>query len=125
MRAMARTLLALLVALGALAAAAPAVASDDVRVTGRCSGTSKVELRVREDDGRLRVELRVDTRQARAAWSVILLHDRQTAYRGKLRTSSSRSLRLRRSVPDWFGRDTIVARATGPRGETCRATARI
>lgn len=113
----------------ALAAPAGALASgrdDDVRVTGRCSGSSTSELRVRRDDGSLRVELRIDTRRGRALWSVILLHDRRTAYRAKLRTSSgSRSLRVRRSLADWVGRDTIVARATGPRGETCRASAKI
>ena len=33
-----------------------------------------------------------------------------------------RHARARRTVPDWFGRDTIVARASGPRGESaaCR-----
>jgi hypothetical protein len=127
-----RMLRALTVAVTVLALAAPAGAlasgrdDDDVRVTGRCSGSSTSELRVRRDDGALRVELRIDTRRARAPWSVILLHERRTAYRGKLRTSSgSRSLRVRRSLADWVGRDTIVARATGPRGETCRASATI
>jgi hypothetical protein len=126
---MLRALTVLLTAV-ALAAPAGALASgpdeDEVRATGRCSGSSTSELRVRRDDGSLRVELRIDTRRARAPWSVILLHERRTAYRGKLRTSSSsRSLRVRRSLADWYGRDTIVARATGPRGETCRASATI
>jgi hypothetical protein len=130
MREMHRTI-ALLVVAVALATAAPALGSradgdDEVRVTGSCSGTSKAELRVREDDGALRVELRIDTRRAGATWSVILLHERRTAYRGTRRTStSSRSLRVRRMLPDWLGPDTIVARASGPRGETCRTTATI
>ena len=122
-------ILALLLTLAALAAPADALArgsDDDVRVVGRCSGSSTADLRVREDDGELRVELRVDTRRAGATWRVVLLHDRRLALRRTVRTgSSSRSLRVRRELPDWFGRDTIVARATGPRGETCRASARI
>jgi hypothetical protein len=130
MQTMLRTL-ALLIVAAALAAPAGALGStaesgDDVRVSGRCSGTSKAELRLREDDDALRVELRVDTRRAGATWSVILLHERRTAYRGSRRTSaSSRSFRVRRLLPDWVGPDTIVARASGPRGETCRATATI
>jgi hypothetical protein len=122
---------ALALTLAALALAAPAAAlgsttdGDEVRVTGRCSGTSTAELRVREDDGGLRVELRIDTRRAGATWRVILLHDRRTAYRGTRRTTSSRSLRVRRTLADWYGRDTVAARATGPRGETCRASATI
>jgi hypothetical protein len=122
-------LLVLLAALVSLVAPLDALArgtDDDVRVAGRCSRSSDVSLRVRADDGRLRVELRVDTNRARAAWQVVLLHDRRLAFRKTLRTgSSSRSLRVRRELPDWFGRDTVVARATGPRGETCRASATI
>jgi hypothetical protein len=129
MRAMLRAL-AFLVAAVALAAPAAALGStadgDEVRVTGRCSGTSTAELRVREEEDELRVELRVDTRRAGATWRVILLHERRIAYRGVRRTSaSSRSLRVRRTLADWYGPDTVVARATGPRGETCRVAATI
>ena len=122
-------ILALLLTVAALALPADALAGrsdDDVRVAGRCSGSSTASLRVRKDDGELRVELRVDTRRAGATWRVVLLHDRRIAFRRSVRTgSSSRSLRVRRELPDWFGRDTVVARATGPRGETCRASVRI
>jgi len=99
---------------------------DDVRVVGSCSRSSEATMRLRADDGEIRVELRIDTGRARATWQVVLLHERRIDYRGSLRTtSSSRTLRLRRTVADWFGTDTIVARATGPRGETCRASATI
>lgn len=113
-----------------LALALPAVASsaegDDVRVQGRCSAASESSLRLRADDGSIRIELRIDTGARRATWHVIVLHERRIAFRSTLRTNrSSGSLRLRRTVGDWFGADTIVARATGPRGESCRATATI
>ena len=98
---------------------------DDVRVTGTCSGKSRATMRVRADDGSLRVELRIDPGRA-GPWNVVLLHERRIAFRGTIRArSSSGSVRLRRTVADWFGRDTLVARATGPRRETCRATATI
>ncbi len=124
-------ILALVLALAVLAAPVDALAGrvdedDDVRVAGRCSGTSEASMRLRADDGEIRVELRVDTNRARAPWRVVLLHDRRLAFQGMLRTNaSSRSLRLRRELPDWFGRDSVVARATGPRGETCRVSATI
>jgi hypothetical protein len=121
----------LVLALVAIALALPAEAlagrvdDDDVRVTARCSGRSTASLRLRRDDGALRVELRVETVRSGAPWRVVLLHDRRLAFRRALRTGGGGSLRVRRVLPDWFGRDTIVARATGPRGETCRASATI
>ena len=39
--------------------------------------------------------------------------------------SSSGSFSLRRTIPDWPGRDTVTVRATGPGGEICRATATV
>ena len=122
-------LLVLLAVVVVLATPADALArglDDDVRVSGRCSRASDVSLRLRADDGRIRVELRVDTGLARAPWRVVLLHERRLAFQKTLRTgTSSRSLRVRRELPDWYGRDTVVARATGPRGETCRASATL
>jgi hypothetical protein len=112
----------------ALAVPLPAAADDDGdrEVRGTCSRGSEMRLRVREDDGSLRVELRIDTGRRGARWSVILLHERRIAFRGVLRTTrSSGSLRLRRSVRDLYGRDTILVRASGPRRETCRISATV
>lgn len=110
----------------ALAVPLPAAADDDREVRGICSHGSETRLRVREDDGSLRIELRIDTGRRGARWSVIVLHERRIAFRGVLRTTrSSGSLRLRRSVRDLYGRDTIVVRASGPRRETCRIRATV
>ena len=57
--------------------------------------------------------------------AVVLLHERRIAFRGNLRTRSNGSIELKRSVPDWFGVDDLVARASGPRGESCRVSARL
>jgi hypothetical protein len=126
--AMLRTLVTSVVLACAFVVPAGALASegDDVRVTGKCSGASTAALRLRADDGVIEVEARIDTRGRRKLWRVVLLHERRIAYRGALRTSaSSGSLKLRRTVADWYGSDSIVVRATGPRGETCRASATI
>ena len=96
---------------------------DDVRRTGACSRSSEVTLRLRLADDVIRVELEIETRRRGSKWSVILLHERRTAFRGTLRTDGDGSIELRRSVPDWFGVDAFVVRATGPRSESCRVSA--
>jgi hypothetical protein len=83
-----------------------------------------VTLRLRARDDVIRVELELDSRPG-SRWTVILLHERRIVFRGVLRTGSGGELRLRRSVPDWFGRDTLVVRATGPRAATCRVSAAL
>jgi hypothetical protein len=108
-----------------LSAAADDDPGDEVRRHGTCTRSSDVELRLRADDRRIRVELEIETSRRGAKWSVIVLHERRTAFRGALRTRSNGSLELRRSVPDWFGTDTVVVRASGPRSERCRASATL
>jgi hypothetical protein len=119
----------------ALLAAAPAARADggdgkdgrvELRRDAACSASSRAKLRLRAEDGRIRVELEVDTPRAGTSWAVVLLHERRLVFRGRLRTSApSGSLELRRVVDDWFGPDAVVARATGPAGETCRVAATV
>lgn len=110
----------------ATALAAPAAADDtrEVRVRTECSRGSEAELRVRADDGELRVELRIDSRRG-ARWSVILLHERRIAFRGSVRATRSSGLRVRRTLRNLYGRDRVVVRATGSRSETCRISATL
>jgi hypothetical protein len=98
---------------------------DDVRRTGSCTGSSETRLRLRADDDTIRIELEVETRRRRSTWTVILLHERRIAFRGRLRARDDGSVRLRRTVPDWFGSDTVAARAVGPGPETCRVSASL
>jgi hypothetical protein len=127
--------LSALVLLTALAAPLAARADDgdgssseaDVRVELSCSATSRVRLRVRErDDDGLRVEVDVRTPRRGTTWAVTAVHERRLALRTTRRTSlASGSFSLRFTVPDWPGRDTVTVRATGPRGELCRASATV
>jgi hypothetical protein len=97
----------------------------EVRVSRSCSRGSDTMLRARTDDGSIRVELRIDPSRA-GAWRVIFLHERRIAYRGTLRpSSSSGNVRLRRTVPDLYGRDSLVFRSTGPGGESCRVAVEL
>lgn len=110
----------------------PAVAAADderreVRKAGTCTASSEVSIRLRAEDGEIELELEIETRRAPpGVWNVILLHERRIVFRGQIRArSGSREVRLRRTIADWFGRDTIVARGSGPRLETCRVSATV
>jgi hypothetical protein len=123
-----RLLLVAVVVCAALSLTSVAAADDDrreVRTRGTCTGGSMSNLRVRAEDGEIRVEFEIDPRRA-GTWNVILLHERRIAFRGLIRPrSTSPSVRLRRVLEDWFGRNTITVRASGPRSETCRASTSV
>ena len=114
-----------------LALLLPTVAAADdgdreVRRAGACTASSRATIRLKADDGQIDVEFEVRTQSSTKAWRVVLLHERRVAFQGPVKPrSGGRSIRLRRTIPDWFGKDTIVVRATGPGIETCRATATI
>lgn len=117
---------AVLVAVPATAAADEGP-RDDVRVAGTCSGAAQAELRVRQrDDEELRVDLVLRTGRRGETWLVVIVHERRLAFRGRVRAGrSSGTVSLRRTLDDFFGRDTVSVRATGPRGATCRASATV
>ena len=119
----------------ALLGLAPAARGDDgggdgtadVRVERPCSAQSRIRLRVRAEDGAtLRVELDVRSPLLGSRWAVSVVHERRLAWSSTRRTGSgSGSFSVRFTMPDWPGRDTVVARAVGPRGEVCRAAATV
>jgi hypothetical protein len=96
----------------------------EVRREATCTGSSEAELRVRAEDGRIEVRFEIETRRPRSTWRIVLLHERRIAFRGELHTRGG-DAELRRVVKDWFGEDELVVRASGPRAETCRASAVI
>ena len=96
----------------------------DVRVSGTCGRGAASKLRLRAKDGALRVEFEVDSHRAGERWRIVLVHERRVAWRGQARTRRGNgSFRIRRSLPDFGGADQVTARASGPRGNTCEATA--
>ena len=124
--------LAVLALAGFLYLAAPVAArgddgDDDVRVERMCATQSTVRLRARtRDDDGLRVEYTVRTPRRGATWSVVVVHERRIAWRGRARTGSSSGAFSRRlTLPDWSGPDTVTVRALGPGGEVCRASVTI
>jgi hypothetical protein len=125
-----RQLVVAVVAALSLCSAAPAAGGDDDRleldVPGTCTGKSTSRLRVRAEDGRIRIEFRLNPRPRSGLWQVVVLHERRIVARVTVRAAGGgERIELRRTVPDWFGTDTFVLRATGPRNETCRASATV
>jgi hypothetical protein len=117
-------LLAALVLALALPLAASADDGGEVRRTGTCTRSSEIALRLEADDDAIRVELELEEVPRASRWTVVLLHERRLVLRKALRARGD-SLEVRRSVPDWFGSDTVAARTAGPRTETCRVTATL
>ena len=113
-------------AAAAVTLAAPiARADDDVRVDRACTQGSAVRLRVEpRDEDRLRVVIRVRTAR-RATWVVTVVHERRVALRTVRRAGATSTISVRLTLPDWPGRDTVIVRAIGPRGEICRAAATL
>ena len=120
--------------LAGLLVSPPAVAraeehdDEDVRVEVSCSRSSELRLRLRtlDDSDALRLVLEVRTPRRGTRWAVVVVHERRLVTRRIHRTNlSSGSFTLRRTIPDWPGRDTVSVRAVGPRGELCRASATV
>jgi hypothetical protein len=121
----------LAVVLAVLAAPATAVAdedeedAEDIRARTACLG-GRMELVLRseddDDDGReIDVALRVDAGRPVYVWRTVLIHERRLVYKGTRRFKPPRdSLRLFREIPDWRGRQTVVARVSAGNGTTCR-----
>ena len=95
---------------------------SDVRREGSCSGSAHWKLKVKPDDGRLDVELEVDSNRSGQVWSWRILHDGFTSYHGNRTTRApSGSFRVERRVVDMAGSDLIGLRAkNSTTGQMCR-----
>jgi hypothetical protein len=129
-----RKLASLVAAVAALTtfAAAPATADHggDARAETRarvtCSDGTALSLRLRADDAQIRVDVELEHRQRPGRWTLVVLHERRLVARASLTAKTILGvLRLRRTVADWYGSDTVVARASGPAGEQCRISATV
>jgi hypothetical protein len=126
-----RTSLALVVTVVVWLAAgvSGAPADDGGRIEARtrvaCTRGTTSTMRLRAEKGEIRIDLELEHRRQAGPWLVVVLHERQIVARVTLRSPGRGPVELRRTVPDFFGTDTILIRATGPRGETCRTSATV
>lgn len=126
-RAVPAAVLACLLALGVAGPALARGGGDDggrveARADGVCGRASSASLRLRAEDGRIRVDMHVDTSRY-GVWRVTVLHERRRV--GPVRrvraTRAEGGFEYRVVVPDYQGPDAVWVRAVAPRGETCSA----
>jgi len=96
----------------------------EVRVAGVCGKGATSKLKLKADDGHIEAEFEVDHNRAGTRWRVTFVQERRVVYRGNARTGGrSGSFSLEKRLADLPGSDQVMARAVGPRGLTCQATA--
>lgn len=95
----------------------------EVRVAGVCGAGAKSRLRLRGEDGE--IELRFEVEHARAGrWRIVVVQERRIVWRGTAKTTTQHaSFEIERVLNDLPGADAVTARAWGPNGLGCRATA--
>ncbi len=95
----------------------------EVRVAGSCGRGATSSLRLKARDGAIEAEFEIEHARRSSAWSVVIVQERRIAWRGQARTSLHGGFSLEKRIADYPGSDQISARAVGPRGITCQATA--
>ncbi len=97
----------------------------EVREAGTCGRSSAIRLRLRAEDGRIRVDTTVRTART-GMWRLTVLHERRVVAKARVRaTRAERGFEHRVVVPDWSGADAVSARAVSPAGETCTVSATV
>jgi hypothetical protein len=114
------------VAVSIAAAAAPAIApasgGNDVRSTGKCSGSSTSKIKVKQRDGRLEVEFEVDQNRNGVPWTVKLSRNGTVVASMTATTRApSGSFEIHRVIAGRLGTARVAAVATRASGETCTA----
>ncbi len=117
-------LIALALAILGLGAPASALADDgseDVRVTGTCGSGASSSLRLKAEDGAIRVRFSVESNRGHSRWQVVIVREGRVVWRGQARSDGGGSFRVTRGIRDLQGADQVIARALGPHGITCIA----
>jgi hypothetical protein len=95
-----------------------------VRVRGTCGKGATSKLKLRQDDNRIEVEFEADHKRAGETWKVVIVREGRVVWRGRARTHAPRgSFSVSRRIRNLSGADRVTARAIGPRGITCTASA--
>ena len=107
-----------------LAASVPAGASDEVRRRGSCSGgPGDWTLRVRRDDGALRVRFRIDDVPAGQSWQLFLSDNGSRIFSGTKTSNAEGEVRVSKRTSDRAGSDRIAASGVNTRnGTTCEGS---
>jgi hypothetical protein len=119
------TLAVLALTAGLVATAAPGALAKglEVRSSGTCTQGATWKMKAKADDGRLEVELEVDSNRVGQAWAVQMKDNGVLVYSGTRTTvAPSGSFEVERRITNRAGADTITATAThAPTGQKCSA----
>lgn len=98
----------------------------EIRKPGSCGAGATSKIKVKPDDGRIEVEFEVDRNRSGERWKVTISRDGKVTNRGTGVTGGrSGSFSFERHISNLPGADRISARAVGPGGRTCTATATL
>jgi hypothetical protein len=93
---------------------------------GHCTSDSSAKLKVKRDNGRLETEFEVDQNRNDVRWTVRIRRDGKSVVKTSATTKApSGSFSIERRIGDPVGSDRIVAKATSPSGEVCKASLTI
>jgi hypothetical protein len=96
----------------------------EVRVSGMCGRGASSKLKLQSRGGAIEAEFEINHHHRAAHWRIVVVQERRIVWRGRERTSTRYgSLSVERRLSDLPGSDEVMARAIGPRGLTCQATA--
>ena len=117
-------------ALLAGALAGPAFAQgggSGVRASGHCSAGSTWKVKAKPDNGRIQIEMEVDSNRVGQTWAVALTDNAVRVFAGNRVTSApSGSLSVRTLAANRAGTDTIIGTARNlSTGERCSGTVRL
>jgi hypothetical protein len=117
---------ALLLSLAAVGPAASAKAGDVIR-TGGCSGASDWKLKLSPENGKIEVEVEVDSNRVGQTWAVRIRQNGERIFAGRRVTQApSGSFTVRVLAPNTAGTDGFRASATNlANGESCVGRASI
>lgn len=120
------TVAAAALAVSPLVLTAPDASAKGVRVqtSGDCAARTDWKLKAKNDDGRIEVELEVDSNRNGQRWAVTVKDNGVKVWSGHRTTRApSGSFSVEKRIANRAGADRIVATAKNLRtGETCRAS---
>ena len=98
-----------------LVSAPPAMASGGDpghEASGSCSGSTDWKIKAKPDDGRIEVELEIDSNVSGQVWAVKITDNGTKVFKGQRTTGgASGSFSVQRSIANRAGADSIVARS--------------
>jgi len=106
---------------GAGAAQAKGGHDREVRRAGHCSAATVWKVKAKHDDGRIEVEVEIDSNRSGQRWSVAIADNGARVFTGSRRTHApSGSFEVERKIANRAGTDRITALARNARtGERC------